>query len=338
MTGGHTRRHVLRRLLGAPVAAAGTVLGPPMVAVAEEPALLRIATGGVTAIYSALGSAICRVLEDDPVARRQTCTTVATQGSLGSLRFLRSGIVELAIAQGELIRNAYQGAPPFDVDRANPELRILFGTVIETLLVVANSRLPIAGTRDLAGRRVDLGARGSGGRVTVERLLEAAGLSSDRYAQVLGNPSARQPLALCTHESDAFAFMGANPNGVIQDAVARCGGRIVGLDPGLLEELAATLPSYEAVTVPAGTYRNQEEDLATLGVTAFVVAERGLPDELAERVTAAVFDHLDQLRRLHLAFEHLDEPALLAPCPDVPYHDGALAYFAKAGVTPPACP
>lgn len=329
-----TRRRLLGQLAGAGLASA---MPGALALAAETPAQLRIASGGVTGIYAAIGAAICRVVEADPVRRRRSCSTVATQGSLGNLRFLRSGLADLAIAQGELVRKAHNGEAPFDVDRANPDLRILFGTVVETLVVVAGPRTSIGVTGDLAGQRVDLGGHGSGGRATVQRLLEMAGLTTGLYAEVLGNPSARQPLALCAWESDAFAYVGANPNGVVQDAIARCDGRLVGIETERLETLIAELPDYEAVTIPAGTYRNQAEDLQTLGVTAFVVADRRLPEALAERVTAAVFGNLAELRRLHLAFDGLDEKALLAPCPDVPYHPGALAFFAKAGLEPPAC-
>jgi TRAP-type uncharacterized transport system substrate-binding protein len=95
--------------------------------------------------------------------------------------------------------------------------------------------------------------------------------------------------------------------------------------------MADTLPDYSQGSIPAGTYAGQANDVATLSSTAFVIADRGLPDAVAERLTEAVFTGLGELRRLHLAFGDLDEAALLAPCPDVPYHPGALAYFARPG-------
>ena len=307
--------------------ATGTPLGQP----------LRIATGGVSGVYTALGGALCRLVEPDLVRRRQFCSIISTQGSLGNLRFVRSGIADVGIAQGELVRRAFYGEGAFAVDGANPNVRILFGAVIEKLHVVVNDGLPVQTTADLAGRRIDMGPPGSGSREVAMSLLTVAGLTTDDFVALLGNPSSQRPAALCRGDSDAFAFMAAAPNAVVQDAFASCASRLVGPSPEALERMATTLPDYSQGSIPAGTYAGQTNDVATLSSTAFVIADRRLPDAVAERLTEAVFTGLGELRRLHLAFADLDEAALLAPCPDVPYHPGALAYFAKAGITPATC-
>ncbi len=340
MSGDLTRRTLAARL------AAGLVLGGTSAfglatrgwatgTAIDQP--LRIATGGVSGVYTALGGALCRLVEPDLVRRRQLCRIISTQGSLGNLRFVRSGIADIGIAQGELVRRAFYGEGAFAVDGANPNVRILFGAVIEKLHVVVNAGLPVQTTADLAGRRVDMGAPGSGTREVAMSMLAAAGLTTNDFVALLGNPSSQRPAALCGGQSDAFAFMAAAPNAVVQDAFASCASRLVGPSPAALERMVETLPDYSQGSIPAGTYAGQTNDVATLSSTAFVVADRDLPDAVAERLTEAVFTGLDELRRLHLAFDDLDEAALLAPCPDVPYHPGALAYFAKAGITPAAC-
>ena len=304
-------------------------------ALVDQP--LRIATGGVSGVYTALGGALCRLIEPDLIRRRQLCSTITTQGSLGNLRFVRSGIADIGIAQSELVRRAFYGEGAFAVDGANPNIRILFGAVIEKLHVVVDAGLAVETTADLAGRRIDMGAPGSGTREVAMGMLTAAGLTTDDFVALLGNPSSRRPAELCRGQSDAFAFMAAAPNAVVQDAFASCPARLVGPSPTALERMVQTLPDYGRGIIPAGTYPGQANDVATLSSTAFVIADRGLPDAVAERLTEAVFTGLAELRRLHLAFADLDEAALLAPCPDVPYHPGALAFFAKAGITPDAC-
>lgn len=339
MSGRITRRALAPRLaagLALGGALAGDLAGSARAAglLVDQP--LRIATGTVSGVYTALGGALCRLIEPNLVRRRQLCGTISTQGSLGNLRFVRSGIADIGIAQGELVRRAFYGNGAFAVDGANPDLRILFGAVVEKLHVVVNAGLPVRSTADLAGRRVDMGSPGSGTREVSMSMLTAAGLTTDALV-ALGNQTTQVTAALCRGESDAFAFMAGSPNEVVQDAFARCPSRLVGPSPAALERLADDLPDYYAGTIPAGTYPGQNTDIATLSSTAFVVADRSLPDAVAERITEAMFTGLGELRRLHLAFGDIDEAALLAPCPDVPYHPGALAYFAKAGITPEAC-
>jgi len=341
MTGRFTRRAATARLaagiaLGGPLA-----LGLPATGRAEVPLLdqpLRIAKGSVGGVYAAYGASLCRLVEPDLVRRRQLCTMVTTQGSLGNLRFVRAGIADLGIAQGELVRAAFEGEGAFAVDGANRELRVLFGAVPEKMHIVVDAALPVTWAADLAGRRVDIGPPGSGTREAALFLLAAADLGMDDFVAVAGNPGAQRILDFCRRDVDAFAFMAASPNAVVQDAFARCSSRLVGPTAASLDRILETTTDFRAAIIPAGSYPGQTADIRTLASTAFVVADRGLPDAVAERITEAVFTGIAALRRLHLAFADLDETVLLAPCPGVPYHPGALAYFAAAGIAPAACP
>jgi TRAP transporter TAXI family solute receptor len=340
MSGRCTRR-VLTARIGAGLVlggALGLVRPTPLVASdvgIEQP--LRIATGNVGGVYAALGAALCRLLEPDLVRRRQQCQLVRSQGSLGNLRFVRAGVADIGVAQAELARAAYNGTGAFTVDRANPDLRILFGAMREEMHIVVDAALPVNVSAGLAGRRVDIGPPGSGTREAAMMLLAAADRTVDDFQAIAGNPGAQRIIDYCGRKVDAFAFMAASPNPVVQDAFARCPSRLVGPSPGALERVIASLPDFGVGTIPAGSYPGQDTAVTTLASTAFVVADRSLPDSVAERVTRAVFEGQAELRRLHLALSDIDETALLAPCPGVPYHPGALAYFAKAGITPAAC-
>ena len=340
MNGRCTRRAVTARLGVGLASASALMLARPLPTAATGLAIdqpLRIGTGSVGGAYAAFGAALCRLVEPDLVRRRQRCEVVRSQGSLGNLRFVRAGIAEVGIAQGELVRAAFNGEGAFAVDGANPDLRILFGAMREAMHIVVDAGSAVRVAADLAGRRVDIGPPGSGTREAALTLLAAAGLTTDDFVAIAGNPGAQRIVDYCGREVDAFAFMAASPNSVVQDAFARCPSRLVGPTPTSLERVAEILPDFGAGIIPAGTYPGQDAAITTLASTAFVVADRRLPDAVAERVTVALFEGLAELRRLHLAFADLDETALLAPCPGVPYHPGALAYFRRAGLTPAAC-
>lgn len=341
MNGRCTRRAVTARLGAGFALGSALTLARPVPTAATGLAIdqpLRITTGSVDGVYAAFGAALCRLVEPDLVRRRQRCELVRSQGSLGNLRFVRAGIAEVGIAQAELVRAAYSGEGAFAVDRANRELRILFGAVSEKMHIVVDAALPVTTAVDLRGRSVDIGPPGSGTREAALSLLTAADLTTDDFVAIAGNPGAQRIIDYCGRDVDAFAFMAASPNSVVQDAFARCPSRLIGPTSASLDRIRETLPDFTAGIIPSGSYPGQTADIRTLASTAFVVADRSLPDEVAERVTEAVFTGLAELRRLHLAFADLDQAALLAPCPGVPYHPGALAYFAKAGITPAACP
>lgn len=89
--------------------------------------------------------------------------------------------------------------------------------------------------------------------------------------------------------------------------------------------------------IDAGLYPQIDYDVSTFGVPAIVIADARLPEEVAYRLTKTVFENLEALHRLQLAFVDLTVEDLLRPCAGAPYHPGALRYFREAGYPTPVC-
>lgn len=323
--------------IAAGAVALGLALAPAGSRAQDDRRPLRITAGGVTGVYFALSSAFCRLLEPSLPIRVQRCQVATSPGSVTNLRLVRAGAADLGLAQAGLIGLAVEGAGLFTVDGANPNLRVLFSTVLEKLTIVAARGLNLRSADDLLGRTVDFGPFGSGSRATAERYLGSLGLGFDDFLPVSTITSALNPRELCRGNADAFVFIAAHPNSVVQEAISRCDATIV---PGNTEKIARfadEFPEYVPAVIPADLYPGITEDIPTFGVRAFVIADARLPDEAAYDLTKTVFESLAELRRLHLAFEDLEIADLLRPCPGAPYHRGALRYFREAGITPPAC-
>jgi uncharacterized protein len=192
---------------------------------AAEP--LRLATGGVTGVYHALGSALCRLLEPDLPTRLERCVVLSSEGSLDNLRRVRTGAAELTLAQAPLVRDAVAGSGAFAGDGPDDTLRVLFAPLVETLAIVVRADEPVAELEDLGGRRIDLGPPGSGSRATVMRLVGSADIDPEAFLALASPTSALSAETLCRGASDAFAFVGASPNSVVQEALAACPTRLV---------------------------------------------------------------------------------------------------------------
>jgi uncharacterized protein len=299
---------------------------------------LRLATGGVSGIYHAFGSALCRLLEPDLRQRLDRCLVLSTEGSLDNLHLLRSGEVEVGIAQGSLVEEAVAGAGAFAAMGPYDDLRVLFAPLKESLAVMVRADDAMEGLEDLAGRRIDAGPPGSGSRAAVERLLAAADLDQAPLFVPDPPPGALPADLLCAGASDAIAVLGAHPHAIVQEALVGCETQLLPLDRPALDRFLAAQPDYRPAEIGPGQYVQLEAAVATIGSPAFVVADAALADATAYRLTATVFTQLDELRRLHLSFAGLDRAALVGACPPAPYHPGALAYFAEAGVELPRCP
>lgn len=330
----------MTRLLRAIVLAGALALGLAGPAARAQPAdtTLRLSAGGVTGVYFALSSAICRLLEPDLRARLDRCEVLSSQGSVSNIRLVRAGVADLGLAQADMVRLAFEGAGAFAVDRANTSLRVLFATVRENLTIVTRPGSGITEFEDLLGRRVDFGPLGSGTRATALRFLEDAGYSLADFEPLAVGTSSLNARELCRGNADAFVFMAAHPNAVLQDAIAGCGASVLPGRAPVLEAFTQRFPEYRLSAIDERIYPQIAQDIPTIAVTAFVVADARLPEAEAYRLTRTVLENSPQLRRLHLAFRDIDTEELLQPCPGAPYHPGALRYFAEAGLAPPACP
>lgn len=312
-------------------------LAPAAPRAQEHPAPLRFSAGGVTGLYFALSSSFCRLLWPDLGERLRHCHVESSQGSVSNLRLVRAGAADLGIAQADLVPLALSGAKPFEIEGPNPNLRVLFSTVLEKLTVVTAPNSGIQSLDDMLGRSIDFGSPGSGSLATATRFLESVGHGLDDFEPSSSTTSALNPQQLCNGEIDAFAFIAAHPNSVLQEAMATCGA---GLLPGrsdVMDDFTSKFSEYHLTKIDAGMYPGIDYDISTFGVPAIVITDSRLPEDIAYRLTKTVFENLEALHRLQLAFVDLTVEDLLRPCAGAPYHPGAIRYFREAGYATPGC-
>ena len=87
--------------------------------------------------------------------------------------------------------------------------------------------------------------------------------------------------------------------------------------------------------IPGGIYRNNPEPTPTIGVRGVVIASVATPDDIVYAITRTVFEHLPELRTLHLAFAPVTAENMLDLCVFVPVHPGAARYYREAGLRMP---
>src|SRR5690606_26719785 len=81
-----------------------------------------------------------------------------------------------------------------------------------------------------------------------------------------------------------------------------------------------------------GLYPSNPNDPNTYGVTATFVTSADVPDEPVYTVVKAVFDNLDDLKKLHPAFAHLTAEDMVKNGLSAPLHAGAAKYFKQKGL------
>ncbi|MFD5600187.1 TAXI family TRAP transporter solute-binding subunit [Leucobacter sp. NPDC058333] len=227
-----------------------------------------IACGEPGGAYLQFGELLRNALRE---RSRVELTLTVTHGSAENLELLTSGSVDLALS---LADTANEGAAQHGF--------VAIGRVYQNYLqclVLEDS--DISSLADLAGRRVSVGAPGSGSSHTTRRLLAAMAshggeASAGRAAPVVAELELAPALqALTTGSIDALFWSGGIPTPEITEFSETTPLRLVDLADGVAPLEAAHPREYLDTRIPAGVY-GSPKSITTIGISNLLMARAEL--------------------------------------------------------------
>jgi len=313
------------------IAAAFSAVGAVQPAVAQQK-FISIGTGGVTGVYYAAGGAICRLVNKDRKDHGLRCSVESTGGSVFNVNTIKAGELDLGVAQSDVAFNAYNGRAQFQKDGAYQDLRSVFSLHPEPLTLVTRPEANINTFADLQGKRINVGNPGSGTRATVEQLLNAEGWTYANLSLASELRPDEHGSATCDGKIDGFFYVVGHPSANIQDPTTTCAAKLVSLTGKGVDSLVSQYPYFAKVTIPAGLYPGNPNDTNTFGVLAAFVTSAQVPEETVYLVVKAVFDNIDEFRKLHPALANLKPENMIKDGLSAPLHPGAEKYFREKGL------
>jgi TRAP transporter TAXI family solute receptor len=309
-------------------AALACALALPLPASAQQK-FVTIGTGGVTGVYYAVGGAICRLVNKDKAKTGIRCSVESTGGSVYNVNAIKNGELDFGMAQSDVQYQDYNGTGSFK--EPDKDLRAVFSVHPEPFTLVARKEAGITKFTDLKGKRVNVGNPGSGTRAAMDELLAAEHMKVSDFALASELKADEHGPALCDNKIDAFFYGVGHPSANIQDPTTTCGAKLVPLNDPAIDALVAKHPYYAKVTIPGGLYSNNPQPTPTYGVTATLVTSSKVPADTVYLITKAVFDNIDEFKKLHPAFAHLDPKNMIHDGLSAPIHEGAMRYYKEKG-------
>lgn len=317
-----SRRSVLRAGLAGPIAgsvAGSGACGLPPEAPRYPPGEVRLLTGGTQGVYYAFGHEIARVaragLPDAPV------TAVSTSGSVDNLRGAASGDRVVAFSALDAAAEAVRGSGPF---REPLPVTALARVYDDYLHVVARRDGGPASLADLRGRRVSLGALGSGTALIARRVLDAAGIApGDLRVSQLGIDDSLA--ALARDEIDAFFWSGGLPTAAVADLAGEVPIALLPVVEPVRVLRETGLAVYRPATVPAEEY-GLTAPVDTLAVPNVLVVRADADAGLVEALTRLLFERRADISATVPLAGALDRRSAVFTSP-LDLHAGALAYY-----------
>lgn len=304
----------------------------PQASAADSKAL-TIGTGSPTGVYFPTGRAICRMLDAYGRAQRKdfACQARESLGSVANLQGLAAGQIDLGIVQSDTHYQAYKGIRKFQ-DKPITELRSMFSLHAESFTIIARTNLGARRLRDLKGRRVNVGKKGSGPRETFLELMTSMGWNANEFGGFTQYGVKDQVKALCDGRTDVITYVVGHPATAIRDALHDCNTSLISVYGPGVQALLKKRPYYRDAQIPAGLYRGTTTDIRTFGLSATLVTTTKLDPDTAYAITAAVFGHLSKFRSMHPALKYLSDAEMVRDSLTAPLHEGALRYFRENGL------
>src|SRR5690554_89638 len=294
---------------------------------------LSIATGGTGGVYYPVGGGYAQII--DQYVDGYTATVEATNASVDNVAFISRGDADIALALADTVLAAYEGTGNFgpggDLPRL-PNLRAITVAYTNAVHVIVRADSPIQSLQDLRGRRVSVGAPGSGTEVSANTILEAVGITYDDFTvQRLGANETTD--ALRDGAIDAGFWSGGLPTGAVMSLAETHDIALVPVTDEEFAKINAADPTLIRFTYPEGAY-NGIAETPSIGTPNLIVVSSAMNEDLAYEFTKALFEHIDVVRNIHpSANETVPEAAISSP---VPLHAGAIRYLEEIGLSVPA--
>lgn len=293
---------------------------------------VTIGTGGLGGLYYPTGGAIVKLVNAKKAEYGLRCTVESTAGSVFNINAILAGDMEIGFAQSDRQYQAVKGLAEWADRGPQTKLRAVLSLHPEAVTLMAADDAGIETIADLRGKRVNIGDPGSGQRQNAIDALTSVGIDFEEDLKAEGLKAGDAPGLLQDERIDAFFFTVGHPNGSIKEATA--GVRKVHFVPIVgIEKLYEEFPYYTRATIPISHYRQatNTEDVSTFGVKATLVTSADVSDDMVYAVTKEVFTNLEELKKLHPAYETLTRESMLEGL-TAPLHPGAERYYREAGL------
>jgi TRAP transporter TAXI family solute receptor len=259
-------------------------------------------------------------------------TAEVTGGSVANLQLIGTGKPYIALTQADAAIDAVKGQDKFS-GKPIPvrTLAVLYPNRMHVVSIEGTGVTKIA---DLKGKRVSTGSGGSATEVFAFRVIEAAGLDKDKDMKRERLGVAESASALKDRKIDAFFWVGGLPTAAVSDLANSPGAKIRMID------IAHLVPAmtkkhgniYIKDVIEKSVYKGMETDNQAATVTNLLVVHQNMDDKTAYNIVKAVFDHRDELIRVHKEAENIKLENQKTEASSIPWHPGAIKFFAEKGV------
>ncbi len=290
---------------------------------------ISLATGGTGGTYYPVGGGIADIVSKNVADVQMTSET--GNASQANLNLLGTHQIEMALAQNDVSMWAYKGMRPFKQEFKN--VRMIASLYPENVQCITMKGAGVKDIMDIKGKRVSVGAPGSGVQADVASILRVAEIKySEMKTDFLDFNNTTQRFK--DNQLDVGFVVAGYPTASIMDLATMHDIDLVNFSDDFMNKLIAEYPFFAKSVIPAGTYKNIDHDTNTPAVMAVWVCDGDLSEDVVYQITKAFWENVDALYKIHSKAKMITLETALDGV-SVPIHSGAAKYYKEVGMTVP---
>jgi len=291
---------------------------------------ISIATASTAGAWYPIGGGIAAVINKHVPNIKANAETGAA--SLENIRNLIEGNVQMIFCQPDIAYKAFEGLDMYK-GNAQKNLRGLMTSYPTVAQFITVEGTGINSIEDAVGKSVAVGAPGSGTEVFSKTVLKEYGITYDDVdEQFLGVPD--HVTGLKDGNVDLSMSLMPVPTGAFTELAVMHPIKVLGLRPDVQQKLVNSLPGFFSFTIPAGSYKGQDNDALTVAYRGLIITTTDMSEEDAYNITKATWENRDEWKDVHVVCKNMTLETALEGM-TIPLHPGAIKYYKEKGMEVP---
>jgi TRAP transporter TAXI family solute receptor len=297
---------------------------------AEETTTVRWATATKGGGFQLFGQNLADVINAQDAGVR--VDALPTRGSRQNLALLEAGEMDVGQVEGNAARIALDG-----IGRPAADLQVLSVMYPNPGMFVVRGDSPYRSIDDLKGRPIAFGTRASGLRILANDVLDGLGLSPEQdFGQIILERAADGPRLVLDGDAGALWGAGIGWPGFVQIADGPAGGRFIAPSPDQIKQILQRHPHLQRMTVPAGTYTGQVNNIDSIGLWSLILVRPDLDEDTVYRLARAIHEGAPTLVERLAQGRYTTAPNTVKYAPPGRLHPGAARFYREIGLLPAA--
>ena len=184
---------------------------------------------------------------------------------------------------------------------------------------------------DFKGKRIVVGPAGAGFEYFLKPILAAHGVNYEDFTPI--NSTYIGAVDLLADGSAAAAFIGgAVPTPAATQATTSQDIFFIPFEDTAKESLFKTYPFFNAITIPADTYKGQTEPFASMNVGAMhLITAESTDANTVYAFTKTLYTHRAEVVKRHGTGKAINPKNVVKPT-GTPFHPGAVRFYQEIGI------